>query len=117
MTSLPQVAAAFAAYERCQKNFERLKGRKQTHLVRHQAWEARRCKVSSQRWVTRRNLHIDRLASAWLIKQFIDKRPRFYFVAEGETIEARFPLTCLELSSLITGRLHVRDDAEAVRTQ
>ena len=37
--------------------------------------------------MTRRNLHIDRLASAWLIKQFIDKRPRFYFVAEEETVE------------------------------
>ena len=41
--------------------------------------------------MTRRNLHIDRLASAWLIKQFIDKRPRFYFVAEGETIEGAIP--------------------------
>jgi hypothetical protein len=41
--------------------------------------------------VTRRNLHIDRLASAWLIKQFIDKRPRFYFVAEGESLEGAIP--------------------------
>lgn len=40
-----------------------------------------------RRWVTRRNLHIDRLASAWLIRQFIDKRPRFFFVSESETIE------------------------------
>ena len=45
----------------------------------------------NRRWVTRRNLHIDRLASAWLISQFIDKRPRFYFVAEGETIEGAIP--------------------------
>jgi hypothetical protein len=44
-----------------------------------------------RRWVTRRNLHIDRLASAWLIRQFIDKRPRFYFVADGETIEGAIP--------------------------
>ena len=44
-----------------------------------------------RRWLTRRNLHIDRLASAWLIKQFIDKRPRFYFVAEGETIQGAIP--------------------------
>ncbi len=44
-------------------------------------------KYQGRRWMTRRNLHIDRLASAWLIKQFIDKRPRFYFVAEGETVE------------------------------
>ena len=48
-------------------------------------------KYQSQRWVTRRNLHIDRLASAWLIKQFIDKRPRFYFVAEGATVEGAIP--------------------------
>ena len=41
--------------------------------------------------MTRRNLHIDRLASAWLIKQFIDRRPRFYFVAEGETVEGGIP--------------------------
>lgn len=40
-----------------------------------------------RRWVTRRNIHIDRLASAWLIKEFIDKRPRFYFVTEGEKVE------------------------------
>jgi len=48
-------------------------------------------KFQGRRWVTRRNLHIDRLASAWLIKQFIDKRPRFYFVADGETIEGAIP--------------------------
>ena len=41
--------------------------------------------------MTRRNLHIDRLASAWLIRQFIDKRPRFYFVAEGDTVEGAIP--------------------------
>ena len=41
--------------------------------------------------MTRRNLHIDRLASAWLISQFIDKRPRFYFVSDGETIEGAIP--------------------------
>ena len=41
--------------------------------------------------MTRQNIHIDRLASAWLIKQFIDKRPRFYFVAEGETVENAIP--------------------------
>src|SRR5205807_8032323 len=39
------------------------------------------------RWMTRRNLPIDRLASAWLIRQFVDKRARFYFVAEGQTVE------------------------------
>ena len=45
----------------------------------------------NRRWMTRRNLHIDRLASAWLISQFIDKRPRFYFVGDDETIEGAIP--------------------------
>ena len=44
-----------------------------------------------RRWVTRRNLHIDRLASAWLIKQFVDKRPRFYFAPEEKTVAGAIP--------------------------
>lgn len=40
-----------------------------------------------RRWVTRRNMHIDRLASAWLVKRFVDKRPRFHFVGDSESIE------------------------------
>lgn len=36
-------------------------------------------------------MHIDRLASAWLISRFIDKRPRFYFVADNETLEGAIP--------------------------
>ncbi len=31
-------------------------------------------------WVTRRDLHVDRLASAWLIRRFIDPAARFLFV-------------------------------------
>jgi len=31
-------------------------------------------------WVTRRNVHVDRIASAWLIRRFIDPRARFKFV-------------------------------------
>jgi len=48
-------------------------------------------KYQGRRWMTRRNLHIDRLASAWLIRQFIDKRPRFYFVADDETVDGAIP--------------------------
>jgi hypothetical protein len=39
-----------------------------------------------RRWVTRKNLFIDRLASIWLIKRFIDRRARFFFVSEGEAV-------------------------------
>jgi hypothetical protein len=40
-----------------------------------------------RRWVTRRNLFIDRLAAIWLIKRFIDAKARFLFVSEGESVE------------------------------
>ena len=39
-------------------------------------------------WVTRKNLHIDRLASAWLIRRFIDPRAKFLFV-DGKTYSPR----------------------------
>jgi len=32
-------------------------------------------------WVTRRGVHVDRMASAWLIRRFIDAKPRFKLVA------------------------------------
>lgn len=41
----------------------------------------------NRRWATRKDPHIDRLASSWLIRRFIDKRPRFHFVSEGERVE------------------------------
>jgi hypothetical protein len=31
-------------------------------------------------WVTRKNVHVDRIASAWLIRRFIDADARFAFV-------------------------------------
>jgi hypothetical protein len=31
-------------------------------------------------WVTRRNVHVDRIASAWLIRHFIDPQAAFKFV-------------------------------------
>jgi len=85
-------AAAFAAFERCQKELRAAQGPK----ANAPSSDPKRgrldvAKYQGQRWVTRRNLHIDRLVSAWLIKQFIDKRPRFYFVAESETIEGAIP--------------------------
>lgn len=32
-------------------------------------------------WVTRQGIHVDRMASAWLIRRFIDERARFKFVS------------------------------------
>ena len=32
-------------------------------------------------WITRRDVHVDRIASAWLIRRFIDPKAKFKFVA------------------------------------
>ena len=85
--------AAFAAYEKCQKAIRSAQGPQATpsSSSKTRGGKVDVTKYQGRRWVTRRNLHIDRLASAWLIKQFIDKRPRFYFVADGETIQDAIP--------------------------
>jgi hypothetical protein len=84
--------AAFKSYERCQKAIRAAQGpKRQAESAPAKNGTLDLARFQGQRWVTRRNLHIDRVASAWLIKQFIDKRPRFYFVAEGETVEGAIP--------------------------
>ena len=35
-------------------------------------------------WVTRTGIHVDRMASAWLIRRFIDPKARFKFVSTKE---------------------------------
>jgi len=37
-------------------------------------------------WVTRHNPHVDRCASVWLIKRFIDKKARFAFISKDDPI-------------------------------
>src|SRR5262249_9098138 len=37
-------------------------------------------KMQGRVWVTRKGIHVDRMASAWLIRRFIDKDARFKFV-------------------------------------
>jgi len=85
-------AAAFSAYARCQKVIRVTQipaGKAARSTTGSQALDP--AKYQGRRWVTRRNLHIDRLASAWLIRQFIDKRPRFYFLADGESLAGAIP--------------------------
>lgn len=53
-------------------------------------------------WVTRRHVHVDRIASAWLIQRFIDPEARFKFV-EGkgyapEAGELRFDMANAEFT-------------------
>jgi hypothetical protein len=39
-------------------------------------------------WVTLERVDVDRCASAWLIKRFIDEDPKFVFFEQGEEGEA-----------------------------
>jgi len=83
---------AVNAYERCQKTLRLSQTpAKQADGSRPKSNSLSSADFQRRRWMTRRNIHIDRLASAWLIKQFIDKQPRFYFVADGETIDNAIP--------------------------
>ena len=89
----PNRAAATAAYERCHRALRSSQSRK-TSAARSNASRGAALDLAQyqgRRWVTRRNLHIDRLASAWLIERFIDGRPRFFFVAEGESVKGGIP--------------------------
>ncbi len=38
------------------------------------------------KWITRRNIKVDRVACPWLIRRFIDPHAEFIFVAEGELL-------------------------------
>ncbi|MDQ2920062.1 MAG: chromate resistance protein [Acidobacteriota bacterium] len=81
---------AISAYERTLKAI-RLSHTPKTSAPLRRSGTLDTAAYQGRRWVTRRNLHIDRLASAWLIKQFIDKRPRFYFAAEVQTVAGAIP--------------------------
>jgi hypothetical protein len=52
--------------------------------------------VRGRTWVTRRGIHVDRIASAWLIRRFIDSDAAFKFVSakgyEPESGELRFDM-------------------------
>jgi hypothetical protein len=41
-------------------------------------------KLSGKTWVTRRGVHVDRIACAWLVRRFIDPKAHFKFVSDKE---------------------------------
>jgi hypothetical protein len=48
-------------------------------------------KLRGRRWVTRPRPHIDRIASAWLVKRFIDPDAQFVFAPPAEFPEDAIP--------------------------
>ena len=73
---------------------DRVRTATKTHAV-SPAGGSRR-KKSGRTWVTRHGVYIDRIASAWLIRKFIDARAKFRFVVEPghrpEANEVRFDM-------------------------
>ena len=76
-------------------------------------------------WVTRRGVHVDRIASAWLIRRFIDPEARFKFVSDKgyvpEPDEIRFDMFEAEYThegdrctfEVLAGRFRIADAAVA----
>ncbi|HEX5832068.1 MAG TPA: chromate resistance protein ChrB domain-containing protein [Gemmatimonadaceae bacterium] len=58
--------------------------------------------LRARTWVTRRAVHVDRIASAWLIRHFVDPAARFKFVAPAGYVpqpgELRFDMFDAELT-------------------
>lgn len=86
----PKRAAALAALERCRQALREVqgsggKGTKARPGKRGAGLDP--ASYQGRRWVTRKRPHIDRLATAWLVQRFIDARPRFLFVEDGERVE------------------------------
>jgi hypothetical protein len=55
-----------------------------SYIVRAQPADARQGMTAARGkvWVTRQNIHVDRIACAWLIRRFIDPRAQFKFVTD-----------------------------------
>jgi len=72
-----QVAQALAALQR--RHVE-LYSRREPHPSKRQLRQADRTRFQRRLWATRKDLWVDRLASAWLIKRFIDRDARFAWI-------------------------------------
>jgi hypothetical protein len=81
-------AAAESASARCQKalRIEQHRNTPSAQAIREMGNAARMRHYQGRRWVTRRNLFIDRVAAIWLIKRFVDTRARFVFVGDQDTV-------------------------------
>lgn len=84
----PQGKKARDAFEKCRRELQSTKSKNSKESANKSDLAGlKTADYQNRRWVTRRNPHIDRLASGWLIRRFIDKRPRFQFISEGEPVE------------------------------
>jgi hypothetical protein len=80
----PRVAALQERLEGFEERLKQLSGEPQARpgLTISQSKEDYQERV----WVTRKNPFVDRMASAWLIRRFIDPKARFEFLERNQTI-------------------------------
>lgn len=84
----PQGKRARDAFEKCRRELQATESKNSRETAdKSDSARLKTADYQNRRWVTRKNPHIDRLASGWLIRRFIDLRPRFHFISEGEQIE------------------------------
>jgi hypothetical protein len=81
--------------------------------------------LKGRTWVTRANVHVDRMASAWLIRRWVDPEARFKWVADRnyrpEASEIRFDMYQAEFThegdqctfEVLLNRLELKDAALA----
>ena len=69
-----------AALDRLQSEFQRLYSHGEPRAAAGKIKRADAAKYRGRVWATRKDLWVDRLASAWLIKRFIDRQARFAWV-------------------------------------
>lgn len=79
----PRRAEALAVLQRCEELIQAPKSAPKAVQVSDPSAYRKR------RWVTRKHPHIDRLASAWLIRRYIDPEAQFAFVEEGAKLHRR----------------------------
>ena len=63
------------------------------------------------RYVTRRRPHVDRCASAWLLKRFVDPEAEFAFMEEGDRLPGAIPF---DMSGVELGHHRGRCTFEAI---
>jgi len=74
------------------QKLERLSGPKSTAVPR-----VRRAEFQGRTWLTRPHPEVDRVASAWLIRRFIDPTAKFVFAAKPGAVPSAVPYDMLDV--------------------
>jgi hypothetical protein len=77
------------AFSTLQRDYREAYGKGEPRVSRRRLKSADRDKYQSRTWATRKDPWVDRLASAWLIRRFIDPKARFVWLARPSELPKR----------------------------